>query len=324
MKNTLMNKTKLEINFNGYSYIAHLATIGNDAMVEKEVKESLDAIYHAIYGYGVVANIEAMETLISESQDKTKATTMAVRGLVRGNHLDALYKIRDYRNNRADIVFGYAQAGNEAMVGAMVNKEPVLFEAAVKGYASVGNDTALLSLLKGTRFYGEAIFQAARAGHVHLVNQLLEIVSLSQDLSSEYIEKIRLLGFLNKALSGYCKGFHLEASSDLLIKGANIQTALDALKVRGKPCLDAYIGLYIVTPDEKSPALLEQIQTEFNIDDASLSSDQVETIQKLQEEYRKSGATWVSFLSDLSSEGLNVFKELDDYFSPTPIQSLSR
>ena len=37
MKITLLNKTKQEINFNGYTYVAHLAAIGNDKMVKKEI-----------------------------------------------------------------------------------------------------------------------------------------------------------------------------------------------------------------------------------------------------------------------------------------------
>jgi len=316
MKSTLLNKTKQEINFNGYSYVTHLAAVGNDKMVTKEIEASPTSTYQAIYGYGVAANVQAMQALISDCPDKTKATRMAIRGVLRGNHMEELYKIRDYRNYKTDIVFGYAQAGNEDMVATMVNKDPALFEAAVQGYASVGNE-ALLDLIKGTHFYEEAISQAAKAGHVSLVNQLLEAVGFTEDLSSaDNRERIRLLGFLNKALSGYCKGSHLEAAGDLLAKGANIQVALDALKVGGKPCLDAYIALYLATSDKTSKALLEQIQTELILDDASLSSSQVETIQKLQEEYSKSGSTLVSFLSDLSSEGVNVFEELDDYFSP--------
>ena len=320
MKNTLMNKTKLKFHFNGYAYIAHLATIGHDKMVEKGIEESPEVIYQAIYGYGVAENIKAMKTLISESQDKMKATKMAIRGLVRGHHLEELYKIKDYRNYKADIVFGYAQATNEHIVSNIVNKDPSLFKVAVQGYASVGYARALLDLVRGTQFYGEAIFQASKAGHVGLVNQLLEEVGFREDLNSVVNkEKIRLLGFLNKALSGYCKGFHLEAAADLLTKGGNIQTALDALKVEGKPCLDSYIGLYILTPDEKSKALLEQIQTELTLNDASLSSAQMKMIKKLQGEYRRSDSSFVSFLSELSSEGLSVFEVFDDYFSPTSV-----
>ncbi|MDA0778757.1 MAG: hypothetical protein O3C19_06825 [Bacteroidetes bacterium] len=305
MKHILMNKAKHEMNVNGYSYVAHFATIGNHIMVVKEIGESPATVYQAIYGYGVAANIEAMQKLISECPNKSKATKMAVRGLVRGNHMEELYKIKDYRNYKADIVFGYAQAGNEEMVATMVDNNPTLFEMAVQGYASAGNEKALLDLVKGSRFYGEAISQAATAGHVGLVNQLLEAIGLSEDLSSVGDkENIRLLGFLNKALSGYCKGFHLDAVGNLLTKGANIQTALDALKVEGMPCLDAYIGLYVATPDEKSQDLLKQIETELTLADASMSDSQVETMKKLQGEYSKSGTTFVSFLSELPSEGL--------------------
>lgn len=321
MKTTLLNKTKHEINFNGFTYAAHLAAVSNEKMVAKVIGESSIAAYQAIYGYGVAGNTKAMQALIHDCSDKAKATRMAIRGLVRGNHLEELYKIKDYRNYKVDIVFGYAQAGNEAMVATMVNKDSALFEAAVQGYASVGNETALLDLVKGTHFYGEAISQAAKAGQVDMVNQLLQAVRFSEDLSGvEYKEKIRLLGFLNKALTGYCKGFHLEAAGDLLAKGANIQTALDTLKVGGMPCLDAYIALYIVTPSEKSEALLEQIQTELTLNDASPSSSQIEEIEKLQSEYSKSGSTLVSFLSDLSSVGVNVLEELDDYYSPKQSQ----
>lgn len=325
MKSTLLNKAKQEINFNGYTYVAHLAAVGNDKLMTKEIGESPTTASQAVYGYGVAANVKAMQALISECTDKTKATRMAVRGLVRGNHLKELYKIKEYRNYKADIVFGYAQAGNEGMVATMVNKEPALFEAAVQGYASVGNDAALLDLVKGTQFYGEAISHAAKAGHVDLVNQLLDAVGFSEDLDSvNDKEKIRLLGFLNKALSGYCKGFHLEAAGNLLKKGANIQTALDALKVGGKPCLDAYIGLYVASPDEISQDLLDQIQTELTLDEASLSSSQVATIKKLRTDFGKSGSTVVSFLSGLPSGGLNVFEELDDYYNGFVAKNSSR
>lgn len=318
MKSKLITNMKNEINHNGYSYLAHAAAIGNDKMVIKGLKESPLAAYQAIYGYAVAGNIKSMDQLVSDCSDKTKAMKMVVRGLVRGNHLEDLYKIKSYNKYKADIVFGYAQAGRESMVAILVNREPSLFEAAVQGYASAGHADLLIDLLEGTQFYGEAISQAAKAGHVALVNQLLAKVGFSEDLTRvSELEKIRLLGFLNKALSAYCKGHHLEAAGDLLKKGGNIQMALDALKVGGKPSLESYIGLLLATPSEKSAALLEHIKVEFALEeDTSLSSFPAEPVKRLQEEFKDSKLTLVSFLSEGSSERVNVLEVLDDYFSP--------
>ena len=320
MKNELMINTKNQINFNGFSYVAHLAASGNDKLVNKRIEESPGTVDQAIYGYAISAHITQMEKLISECPDKTKAMKMAVRGLVRGNYLDELYKLKDYKAYKADIVFGYAQAGNQDMVAMLVNKDPSLFESAVHGYALTGRSKPLLDLIKGTRFYGDAIYQAAKAGHVELVNQLLAEVGFTAQMvltpSTNSTEEIRLLGFLNKALSGYCKGYHLEHASNLLIKGANIQAALDELKIAGKLSLAAYMGLFIVTPELKSKSLFDQIQRELSLlDEVSLSSDQVENLKKLNKEYfSKEGLTWVAFLSDSSEAESDGFEVIDKFF----------
>lgn len=316
MKNKLINQVKNETNCNGYSYIAHVAAIGNHNMVLKEIAEDQTKAYQAIYGYATSANIKSMQELMDICSNKTKCIKMAIRGLVRGNHMKALYTIKNYNNYKADIVFGYAQQGKEDMVAMLVNREPSLFENAVQGYASAGHVAPLLELINGTEFYGESIYQAAKAGHVELVNNILAEVGFNDELSivSEK-EKIRILGFLNKAISGYCKGFHLEEAGCLLKKGGNIQIALDALKVEGKPSLEAYIALYLVTSGEKSQALLEQMKVEFSIEDISLSPDQVDNIEKLHDEFIGSNSNMFEFISGLSSKGENILEDLDEYYN---------
>lgn len=331
MKNELISIIKNQINVNGYSYIAHLAAISNENMVEQEIKKSPAVIYDAIYGYATVENIESMQQLIGQCSDKTKGLKMAIRGLVRGKHLDELYKIKNYREFKADIVFGHAQAGEQKMVAAMVQRDVSLFEAAIQGYGSTGRADELLDLVKGTCFYEEALYQAAKAGHAKLVNKLLAECGLSDKAITNGLvtkEEINLFGFLNTALTGYCHGYHFEHAGNLLAKGAGQQTALDELKIDGMPSILAYSALFIATPTDTSEALLKQIQTELALLKQSLSNERVEEMRKLQTEYLStSDLSVLAFAAELpaSARALNSLEQLDRHLGvslaaplPTP------
>ncbi len=318
-KDTLIINLRNRVNFNGYSYIAYLATQNKNDLVSELTVESPEAVYQAIYGYAVVNNSTQINYFINTSIDKNRAKKMAFQGLARGNHLAELYTKEDYKSYKTDIVFGLAQAGTQQIVTALVNKEPSLLEAAVQGYACGGHSLLLLDLVKGTQFYTHAIYHAAQAGHNELVDKLLTQCGMHQkamNTTPNTKEEIRLFGFLNTAVAGYCKGYHLDLVAHLILKGADIQTALDKLKIGNKPCLDSYFGLLIVTPQNKFELIYEQIQKELHILNTSVSPKHIDNIKTLHNEYLSaSNSNLLAFLSDNPViKDTNILEQLDGYY----------
>ena len=229
-------------------------------------------------------------------------------GLAQGGHLSELHKIAELSNYKGELIIGYALAGNVKQVATLANRSPEHFNLAIKGYALAGHQTALLELVAGTRFYGDAIFYAAKAGHVRLVEKILEQAGVHLAGENQQItksEQVRQQGFINQAITGYCQGLHLVAAADLLADGGNIQTALDGLKFKGQPDLAAYsLLLMTVADDDVYQALLQAIKQEFAIlPSLALSDSQIEDIASLRLAYQQQDtSSLLGFLTEQLSE----------------------
>ncbi|MBL7478822.1 hypothetical protein [Legionella bononiensis] len=94
--------------------------------------------------------------------------------------------------------------------------------------AKEGNDTALLPLIKGTRFYYEAIKEAAKFKHIHLVNKLFEQLQFNPHASRTGLTSSEL-ALINSAIEGYASGQHFEEVKKMVSLGGNIFHGLNAL-----------------------------------------------------------------------------------------------
>ena len=316
---TLLDFIKTKINLNGFSYLSHMATSEYDNSVSLWLQENKADAPKAVYGYAVSGNIENMNKLLETYPDDKKLIGQAIRGLARSNLMDHLHAIDGYRAYNKYIVLGLAEGGHFKSVARIVNRHTDLFNLQAQGYANGGHQEELLSLIEGTRFHGDAVFHAAKAGHVQLVGVILEQFSVEEDtvlgVPSSKAE-ITMLAGLNRALEGFCKGYHYEAAHQLLLKGANIQTALDGLKINGQPNIIAYASLLITAPDELYDSIFDAIQTEFSLSKLTLSDEQIKDIHDLRNAYQEMFVDLLSLLTNLSGKKIsfNDFEKLDRYY----------
>lgn len=220
----LLNHIKRRVHHNGYSYLAHLAITGRDEAVIQWLEETPTARKEAIYGYATMGNSQRLNEYMSNAGTTERDT--ATMGLSRGKHITLLNQLTKYAPSEKPLILGYAQGKHELEVSSMINKKPYHFPLAVEGYASGGQSTELFNLISGTSHYKYAIYYAAKNGHKHIVDTLLQQID-----SSDAHSKIQMAGFMDIAIIGYCHGFHLKPAIDLLNKdGTTIQNALDALE----------------------------------------------------------------------------------------------
>lgn len=294
-----------------------MATLQNNDIVTLESRDNQMDVAEAIYGYAFSGNFDAMTILLKDYSHDKLVISQAIRGLARGNYLDQLKTIGNYRAYKAYIVLGLAEGGHFKLVASIVNRNIDLFSKLVQGYANGGHQKELLDLIEGTRFHGDATFHAAKAGHVQLVDAILKKLGIMEDtvlsVPSSQTE-ITMLAGLNRAVDGFCKGCHFEAVHQLLMKGANIQTALDSLKTNNQPNIVAYTALLVTASDDLYYIIFKAIQNECILSELTFSEKQIDKIKALNVEYNKKSTDLISFLTSYSDKttSSNDFDKLEN------------
>lgn len=240
----------------GMNLISHLAQQMNHEAVDEMLKHG-GSLADAIYGYASMKNSDQVNRLLAtcDESNKKQCIGSALKGYARANDSEKVFATPDYRNYMADLVLGFAQAGNKSQVTTLLDRQIKFYSQAVEGYASANKGAFLKLLVKGTRFYPLAIFHAARAGHIDLVTDLLKECGVPPDFRPARsvsppggkppvsIIDIAAYGWLNEAVKGYMAGRHFNEAIALLDRGASITHCLNELKdTEGKPTHDLYIA----------------------------------------------------------------------------------
>lgn len=98
----------------------------------------------------------------------------------------------------------------------------------IEDLATSNQKDLLLELLANTIYYPQALKAAAKAGHHHLVETLLD------KLSSENKNASELQAALTYTLEGYSEGKYLAKAAHILELGVNPMFCLNALAVDGR------------------------------------------------------------------------------------------
>lgn len=130
--------------------------------------------------------------------------------------------------------------------------------------AQDGNESTLLELLVGTRFYYDAIKEAAKFNHTLLVNKLFK--QLNFDPYNVVSMSIGQLALLNNALEGYTSGLHFDHVKQMVSLGGNIFYGLNALVSEDLLTPENALKLIDCAKDEvQKTALCDRIEQTFDI-----------------------------------------------------------
>jgi hypothetical protein len=172
---------------------------------------------------------------------KTRFLEAAKRGydiLVR-DYLDRL-SLHDQGFTLSEALKNAARSGYHDILEWLVSLNPRRMYLVIEGAAAAGNMELVDRFLPqvSTRDLGPAIYEAAKGGHLDIMNLLIWLnpnrVSMivtgaahgnQRDLVEDYLDTRP--EYLNDALFGAATGGHLELVHDLLHRGANIDSALN-------------------------------------------------------------------------------------------------
>lgn len=208
-----------ENNLNLLNYLAYHAK-------NHEVQKLIDLGWKeedAVFGYALAGQQKPNESHYPGS---------VIRGYARGGIRDYadICSMEAYLDNREYAVLGFAEAGKNKEVILLLSEDISLFEHAVIGYASCNHKDLLLQLISGTRYYPQAVYNAARSRHNLLVDFLLAQFSASDNHDSlDYL--------MNFAAKGYVAGCHFAEASILLDKGASVSQCVAECLPKAELCL---------------------------------------------------------------------------------------
>ena len=131
--------------------------------------------------------------------------------------------------------------------------------------AKEGNSTELLTLIKGTRFYYDAIKEAAKFKHTHLVYKLFEQFQFNPHASRTGLT-IPELALINSALEGYSYGLHFDEVKNMVSLGGNIFHGLNALLTVGLLTPENALKLIACAKDKaQETTLCDVIENTYDI-----------------------------------------------------------
>ena len=281
----LLQSLVYKLNYQGLSYIVYLAMQGNDKKIVPYLTDSHSKhFYDAIYGYACIDNQPRVKQLIAKAKDRYQAIKRAVNGYARFDHHSSLETLPSLSVYKSQLIQAYAIAGKQDLVASMVNQNMTLFHQAIIGYSMGGHRDFLLDLLKGTNLYSNAIYYAAKSGNKALVTDLHLVCGIEKNEIIEPLlsnkESIQKFYFLNQAISGYCSGGHLKAVAELLARGGDKLSALDALKEQSMPNINLYSCLLaMIDNDDLFANIKNLIDEEFEL--ASAEMPNINTWQEI-------------------------------------------
>ncbi|KTD50968.1 hypothetical protein [Legionella quateirensis] len=131
--------------------------------------------------------------------------------------------------------------------------------------AREGNEDKLLKLIAGTRFYPDAIKEAAKFKHTLLVNKLFEQLSFNPYNTITGLT-IPQLALVNSALEGYSSGLHFAEVKNMVSLGGNIFHGLNALISESLLTEENVFKLIDCAKDEvQKTTLCDRVENTFDI-----------------------------------------------------------
>ncbi len=224
---------------NGMKLISYLAYQGDELAIDVLVTNN-DTINMAdiLYGYALAGNKEKVNSLGASQYQGA-----LVRAYARTGNKTALTALENYSQFAADLVLGFAQAGNDSEVKALLRSDIRLINKAVEGYAACDHATLLLTLINGLNLDAHALYYAARSNQVNLVGQLLA--------KHQQASEIDIKALLTKAIQGYVDGRHFKSAVALLQKGADLSQAINHLHdANGTPSRELYLAFLAHLPPD--------------------------------------------------------------------------
>ncbi|MDP3268433.1 MAG: hypothetical protein Q8M40_05225 [Legionella sp.] len=228
-------KLYLNLNFNGENLVVKLAYEHHDKEVNSLIAEG-GSKKDAIYGYAWGGHFDKVETLYSENKD---LIPFAVAGYCRGGFGDKVLQLISAHPGieeeiKKNAVYGYAQAGNKTQVLLALKSSSKYLLMAILGASSTNQKEWLTELLTGTKFYPQAIQEAAKNGHFTLYKYLINCLGVQmQPAVSMDKETLNCIKYLNIALKGCISGAHIKEVAHLISLGANPAYAVNELFMEG-------------------------------------------------------------------------------------------
>ncbi|MCL5272985.1 MAG: hypothetical protein M1486_06785 [Gammaproteobacteria bacterium] len=289
-----IKSTFLRLKYDGFNITSYIAKETEE--LDTSESHAIDKIIalggnveDAVYGFAFAGNVRQVNKLLENcpSAKQTVAIGQAIRGYVRAEHFDAVYEIPNYREYMKEMVIGLAQAGNKEKLQPILDKKIHFFAQAVEGYSEGNHELLLKKLIKGTCYYPQAIFYAARSGHTTLVNSLLADCGVSVDFKVESLEpdssdslknksQINAYTLLNHAVQGYASGRHFKEAAALLERGASIYQCISSIQDENEPQINFepyFVLLSYVESKEIATQILGQIKLHSGISGKAISDD---------------------------------------------------
>lgn len=268
-KDTIYKKAVLTFCFDGFSLVSFLAS-----QRDKNVSSWLQwggKIEDAAYGYALGGHNDLLAKTLAlcPKEKQIEVRRYAMRGLARAGHTTTIYQMDDYRSYKADLVMGFAQAGEKDKVNFFLSHDVTLFPWAVRGYASANQKAHLTQLITGTCYYSQAIYEAAKAGYDDLVDDLLSqcgvhltaLTLFNRPGAMASHDDINAYALLNHALSGYVRGRHFNKAVGLLEIGASITHAIFSLDNCSPPSDEVCLAFLVHI---KNPTLQTKVFEKIN------------------------------------------------------------
>ncbi len=187
---------------------------GHDDQVELELKVNGADINAAVEGYARGGHVTAVNKLLARGASKDSA----VLGYARSGHFREVRKLLEMGASKDCAVRGYAQGGHYDAVDALLFVRGVDINAAVMGYAEVGDSRRVWMLLAQGADINAAVMGYAEVGNVTEVNKLFT--------PNENVPIDRANLDVNVAVQGYARGGHIAQVNALLRQGASKDSAV--------------------------------------------------------------------------------------------------
>lgn len=263
----------IRFNHNGLTLVASLAYNGQDEHIMRLLQLGAKTT-DAVYGYALAGRHEQIEQLISHHpEDSAVLLAHAYLGSIQSKNNFGITKFSG--NHPEQKIIGLARAGDTRSVQSLLQKDPELYPAAIKGFACTNQVEPLKQILLNDNFYNIALYHAAVSGHHILVDDLLKKSSVTTD-HKDFVNMSRL----NNASQGYVHGCHYKEAAQLIEQGASITLSLIDT-ARDNPDVFSIVYCY-VKKNEYANKVLQVFNTHLQATGHHLDATQLESVQGIR------------------------------------------